>query len=111
MDGSLDKKNNSTDVTIIPSVWIGNTLLSLVEALPYRVPVIATRVPPSEALVTNNENAYLAEFMSINSLVDSILRAVSQKNKIRSGHINSPTIKTVNKYVQTVVNTYQSISN
>lgn len=70
--------------------------------------MVATRVPPIETLVTDKEYAYLAEFMSVSSLVDAIRRAVSQKDKIRSCHINFSTIKTVKEYMQTLVNTYQS---
>lgn len=100
---------NSTDVVIIPSVWIDNTPLSLVEALSYQVPVIATRVPPIEDLVIDNKNGYLAEFMSVSSLTDAIRCAVSQKDHIRSGQIEFPQIKTVKEYMQVVVDTYQSI--
>lgn len=100
---------NSTDVIIIPSVWIDNTPLSLIEALSYRVPVIATRIPPIVELVTENENAFLADYMSVESLADAIRRAVAKRADIRADALHFPTVMTLEEYVTSVFNVYQTI--
>lgn len=100
---------NSTDVTIIPSVWIDNTPLSLIEALSYRVPVIGTRIPPIEELVTDNENAFLSDYLSVESLADAISRAVAKRGLIRAGALHFPQMMTLNEYMALVFNIYQKI--
>jgi len=100
---------NSTDVTIIPSVWIDNTPLSLIEALSYRVPVVATRIPPIENLVTNDQNAFLADYLSVESLTDAIRRAESKKAIIRADALDFPSVMTLNAYMSSVVNIYHKI--
>lgn len=99
----------STDVAIIPSVWIDNTPLSLVESLSYRVPVIATKVPPIQELVVEGENGYLADYLSIDSLAAAIERAVQDKNLIRGGMMHFPRVDTCVEYTQTVKDAYESI--
>lgn len=100
---------NSTDVTVIPSVWIDNTPLSLIEALSYRVPVVATRIPPIEDLVTDGQNAFLADYLSVDSLAGAMRRAESKKSLIRAGALHFPPILTLNAYMSAIVNTYQNI--
>lgn len=100
---------NSTDVTIIPSVWIDNTPLSLIEAMSYRVPVIATRIPPIEELITEGENAFFANYMSVKSLAVAIRRAVDKKEIIRAGAIYFPPIMTLKTYMASVFNIYRTV--
>ena len=99
----------STDVTIIPSQWIDNTPLTLVESIAYRVPVIATNVPPISELVTDNKNGYLAEFGSINSLANAIHRAVDHQSEIRNGKLEFSSIPTLEEYMSCISNTYKLI--
>lgn len=100
---------NSTDVTIIPSVWIDNTPLSLIEALSYRVPVIATRIPPVEELVIEGQNAFLFDYLSVESLAAAIRRAESKKSVIRTDTLVFPPVITLNDYLLSVVSVYQKI--
>lgn len=99
----------STDVCVIPSTWIDNTPLSLVEALSYKVPVIATRVPPIEELVTDGQNGYLAEYNSVESLTAAIQRAAGDKAYIRSGSMPFPKMSTCREYTLAVRDEYLSI--
>lgn len=99
----------STDVTIIPSVGMDNTPLSLIEALSYRVPVVATRIPPIDDLVTDDQNAFLADYLSVDSLADAIRRAESKKSLIRADALHFPSVLTLNAYMSAIVNTYQKI--
>lgn len=101
---------NNTDVTIIPSAWMDNTPLSLIEALSYRVPVIATRIPPIEELVSDNENAFLADYLSVESLANAIERAIAHKKRIRSGRLAFPPITSVREYCRSVTDIYCSIA-
>lgn len=100
----------TSDVSIIPSTWIDNTPLSLIEALRYKVPVIATRVPPVEELVSEGQNGYLAEYNSVESLSAAIQRAVQDKEKIRSDIMQFPLIRTCREYTRVVKETYRKIS-
>jgi len=101
----------STDVAIIPSTWIDNTPLSLVEALSYKIPVIATRVPPIVELVIDGQNGYLADYMSVGSLAAAIERAVADKDCIRAGSLSFPNMDTCREYTLAVKNTYLMIAN
>lgn len=103
---SVEPLFRSTDVCIIPSTWIDNTPLSLVEALSYKVPLIATRVPPIVDLVIDNQNGYLADYNSIESLISAIKCAVRDKANIRSGTMCFPKINSCREYTQMVKNTY-----
>lgn len=98
-----------TDVVIIPSILMENVPLSLVEAFSYRVPVIATRVPPIEELVVDGQNGYLAEYNSVESLASAIQRAVAEKERIRSGTMCFPTILRCRQYTAAVKETYMKI--
>lgn len=100
----------TTDVTIIPSQWIDNTPLSLIEALVYQTPVIATRVPPIEELLVEGETGFMADFGSVHSLTDAIRRAVSRKTRIRSGSIIFPRMHRLDEYMAKVVEIYRAIA-
>jgi glycosyltransferase involved in cell wall biosynthesis len=100
----------STDVCIIPTLWIDNTPLSLIEALSYRVPVIATRVPPIEEMIVDGQNGYLAEYNSVESLAVAIERAVADMDRIRSGAITFPGVSTCREYTRAVKQAYLSIT-
>jgi len=96
----------STDVSIIPSTGIDNTPLALVEAISYRIPVIATRVPPIEELVVAGENGYLADYGSVESLASAIESAVADKDRIRSGAISFPMVSSCREYTLAVKDAY-----
>jgi glycosyltransferase involved in cell wall biosynthesis len=100
----------STDVAVVPSTWIDNTPLSLVESLSYRVPLIATRVPPIEELIADGENGYLADYNSVESLSAAIQRAAADKEKIRSGNMPFPEINTCRGYTRAVKEVYYKIA-
>lgn len=100
----------TTDVTIIPSQSIDNTPLSLIEALAYRTPVIATRVPPIEELLVEGYTGFMAEFGSVHSLADAIRRAVQKKSQIRSDSIVFPRMLRLNEYMENVVKVYDEIA-
>jgi glycosyltransferase involved in cell wall biosynthesis len=100
----------STDVVIIPSAWIDNTPLALIEALASKVPVIATRIPPIEELVVEGETGFLTEYRSVNSLADGIRRALSAKEGIRGSMHQFPDVMGIKDYMSEVVAAYRNIS-
>lgn len=106
---SVDPLFNDTDVTIVPSAGVDNTPLSLIESLAYQVPVVATRIPPVAELVTEGQNAFLADFMSVPSLAAAIRRAAANKDAIRAGKLQFPTIMTLHEYLQHVVRAYEAV--
>lgn len=99
----------STDCSIIPSLCIDNTPLTLTEAMAYRVPVIATRVPPIEELVCEGESGFFAEYRSIDSLADAIRRAIRKKDDIRGDQLHFPSVLGIQEYMAKVVGAYRAI--
>lgn len=99
----------TTDVTIIPSQWIENTPLSLIEALAYRTPVIATNVPPMAELLVEGETGFLADYGSVVSLAAAIERALNNKVDIRSQTAVFPEINGIDEYVGKLLQVYQVI--
>lgn len=102
---------NSTDISIIPSLWMDNTPLTLIEALAYKVPMVATRIPTIEEFVTDNKNSFLAEYRSIQSLADAIRRAYNKKVEIREGDIQFPQVNSSIEYMSKVMEVYKTIIN
>jgi glycosyltransferase involved in cell wall biosynthesis len=93
----IDALLRTTDVTIIPSTWMDNTPLTLIEAMAYRVPVIATNIPTINALLKQGVG-YLAEYNSVESLSSAIKAAVSDQELIRLRKTVFPTILTRHEY-------------
>jgi glycosyltransferase involved in cell wall biosynthesis len=93
----IDALLRTTDVTIIPSMWMDNTPLTLIEAMAHGVPVIATNISTVSELLKNGVG-YLAEFNSIGSLSCAIKNAVSDIELIRSRKSIFPKIPTPHEY-------------
>jgi len=104
-----DAVYHDTDLVIIPSVWMDNTPLVLIEALANEVPVIATRIPPIEELVVDGESGFLADFGSVESLAQAIARALAHKAAIRSGTVAFPAQRSLDQYVSEVQRVYASV--
>lgn len=104
----IDALLRTTDVAIIPSTLMDNTPLTLIEAMAYRVPVIATEIPTITGLLTKDV-AYLAEYNSVESLSRAIKDAVSDQELIRSGRIEFPKIPTAHEYGEQLVGIYSSL--
>ena len=98
-----------TDVTVIPSVLIDNTPLALIESLAYKVPVIATKVPPIEELITDGKTGFLTEYRSVESLAEGISRAICSKQVIRAGKQPFPPILGIQEYTKKIFLVYKTI--
>jgi len=94
---AIDALLRTTDVTIIPSRWMDNTPLTLIEAMAYRVPVIATAIPTITELL-KKDVGYLAEYNSVESLSRAIKAAVSDQELIRARRTIFPKIPTAYEY-------------
>lgn len=104
----IDALMRTTDVTIIPSTLMDNTPLTLIEAMAYRVPVIATNIPTFNALLKKGIG-YLAEFNSVESLSGAIKDAVSDQELIRSRRAIFPKILTPNEYGAELLKIYKNL--
>jgi glycosyltransferase involved in cell wall biosynthesis len=102
----IDKILRSTDVAIIPSVWMDNTPMTLIESLAYKVPVIATSLP-SMIEYLKGDYAYLADFNNPESLADAISSAVKQKAKIRARQFEFPKILSSIEYCAELLKIYK----
>lgn len=99
----------TTDVIVIPSVWIDNTPLVLIEALSHKVPVIATRVGPMEEMIVDGVTGFLFDYNSPNSLRESIVRAYRMRTTIREGKIRFNKVMTCQEYTGVLVERYKAI--
>lgn len=106
---TVDGLYQTTDVSIVPSLWMDNTPLSLMESLAHRVPVIATRVAPIAEFLIENSTGFMAEFGSVSSMSDAIRRAYLMKTTIRNKQITFPDIMTLNQYLTKVNAIYRSL--
>lgn len=106
----IDSLLRTTDVTIIPSTWMDNTPITLIEAMAYRVPVIATAIPTITGLLENGVG-YLAEYNSVESLSRAIKAAVSDQEVIRSRRIEFPKIPTAHEYGADLFGIYSDLLN
>ena len=93
----IDTLLRMSDVMIIPSTLMDNTPMSLIEAMAYRVPVIATAIPTITGLLKKGVG-YLAEFNSVESLTCAIKAAVLDQELIRSRSMVFPKILTEHEY-------------
>lgn len=105
----IDDLLRTTDVTIIPSMWMDNTPLTLLEAIAYHVPIVATAIPTIVSLIQGKGVAYLAEYNSAASLSMAIKAAVEDIDKIRDGAIKFPVIPTANEYGRKLREIYSSL--
>ena len=99
----------NTDVAIIPSTCMDNTPLTLIEAMSYRVPVIATDIPTIAGLLKGTDAGYLAEFNSIGSLTSAIKDAISDKERIRARQTQFPKIQTPREYSSILYHIYKNL--
>jgi glycosyltransferase involved in cell wall biosynthesis len=100
----------ATDVTAIPSRWMDNTPLTLLEAMAHKTPVVATRILPIAELVVEGETGFLADFDNPRSFRDAIRRAMERKNEIRSQQTSFPKILTLESYMSRIISVYQDIA-
>jgi glycosyltransferase involved in cell wall biosynthesis len=101
---------NSTDVTIIPSIWMDNTPFVMLEALSHQVPVIGSRIPPIAELIKEGNNGFLADYRSVESLTDAIRRAIAKKVQIRDGSMMFEPVLSSKDYLAHFVKAYYHIA-
>lgn len=104
----IDELLRTTDVTIISSTWMDNTPLTFIEAMAYKVPVIAVAIPTITSMISKHV-AYLAENNSIESLSAAIKSAALDQELIRSREIKFPKILTPYEYSERLVSIYERL--
>jgi glycosyltransferase involved in cell wall biosynthesis len=100
----------STDALIIPSVVMDNTPLILIEAIAYKVPIIAPSIPSISEYLENGVG-YVFNFNDSVSLSKIIQTAYLEIRKNRTRNILFPNILSVNKYANELIKIYQLIYN
>jgi len=98
----------TTDVIVIPSTCMDNTPTTLIEAMAYRVPAIATAIPTISELLKKGVG-YLFEYNSVESLSRAIKAAVSDQELIRARRTVFPKILTVHEYGAELLRIYDNI--
>lgn len=99
----------STDVLLVPSVAMDNTPMTLIEAMAYKVAVVATDVPSISGLIRTKGVGYLAEYMSPKSLANAIRSAVEDKELIRARTAAFPTILSPIEYAAELMGVYKRL--
>ena len=101
----------STDAILIPSQWIDNTPLTLVEAFSYKLPVLATDIPTIREYVAEDENGFLFEMNDSFSFQHSIDRLRLRLQKTPNRPIQFPPVDNLDQYMNKVIRIYkQSLS-
>ncbi len=98
----------STDALIIPSIWMDNTPLTLIEAIVYKVPIIAPSLPSISEYLENGVG-YMFNFNDSVSLSKAIQTAYSEIKKKSSTNTIFPKILSVNEYAIELMKIYKSI--
>lgn len=105
----IDGLLRTTDVVLIPSIWMDNTPLTLIEAMAYHVPVIATAIPTITSILNGKGVGYLAEFNSVQSLAMAIKSAYFDKKLIRARVTKFPKINSQYEYGKELLEIYNKI--
>lgn len=96
----------STDAILIPSQWIDNTPLTLVESFSHRLPVLATDIPTIREYVTEDENGFLFEINNSFAFQQSINRLRLRLQKTSSYPIDFPHVDSLDQYMSKVLKIY-----
>lgn len=78
----MPEKYQKSDVFIMPSLWEGLSL-SLLEAMSFGLPAIATNVTGGEDIIDNYYNGILIKPADIESLFNAILWCLNNKNELK----------------------------
>ena len=106
---TVHKFYEKVDVVIIPSEWIENGPLTMIEAFAFKRPVIITDIATARDFVREGQTGYFMAVASTKSLVDAIKKASSNPNNLLAMKDNMPTIKSSVDYATVVRDIYKSI--
>jgi glycosyltransferase involved in cell wall biosynthesis len=100
---------NNSDIILVTTGCMECGPFTLFEALSYKVPVIATNIPPILEIVKEGVNGYLVDFNSSDSIADAILKAYNDFTQNKFSNFNFCKINTVNEYCIEIFNIYKRI--
>ena len=94
----LDNVMNKFDVLIVPSIWNETFGYTVLEALSYGIPVIATNNVGAKDLIINNKNGFISDITEIglkNILLDIIKKPdiISEMNRYIVNHVKIKTME------------------
>lgn len=92
----VKKYYSSCELLILPSIWEGQAL-TLLEAMSFETPILATEVQGNKELIENRFNGLLVPPKNPEKIAEGIIYSINNKNEIRKWAING--LKIVkNKY-------------
>jgi glycosyltransferase involved in cell wall biosynthesis len=100
---------NNSDIILVTTGCMECGPFTLFEALSYKVPVIATNIPPILEIVKEGVNGYLVDFNSSGSIADAIVKAYNDFTQNNFLNFNFHKINTVNEYCIEIFNIYKRI--
>ena len=100
---------NNSDIILVTTGCMECGPFTLFEALSYKVPVIATNIPPIKEIVEEGLNGYLVDFNSSDAIADAFVKAYNDFIKNKFLNFNFPKINTINEYCIEIFNIYKRI--
>lgn len=89
---------SNADIIVIPSQWMDNTPLTLIETLFLNIPVVITDVSSMSEFIQEGRNGYKAKYNDINSLVIALKKSYA--------HVTHPSIKNFNNKIDLSIKNY-----
>jgi glycosyltransferase involved in cell wall biosynthesis len=97
------------DAVLIPSEWIENGPLTLIEAAAFKRPVIITDIPTVRSIVQEGYTGYLARFGSTESLSNAIKRASENPETLMEMGRNMPPVTSSIAYASALTRIYDTV--
>ena len=99
---------DSTHAILLPSLWMDNTPLTLIEAFANKIPVIASDIPTFREFIEVNENGFLFEMYDQASFVQCLINFTSYAGiyEQKSEPKTFPSIDSLDQYVEKVAKIY-----
>ena len=107
--GDVSKFYSRVDVVVIPSLWMDNTPLTLIESCHYHRPVIAVDIPPTRDLVRNGVNGYLFPFGDARALAQIVREMAANPDLVARLSRKIPGVLSAQEYGTKLVEVYRSL--
>jgi glycosyltransferase involved in cell wall biosynthesis len=98
------------DAVLIPSEWIENGPLTLIESAAFKRPVIITDIPTIRSIVQEGHTGYLARFGSTESLSNAIKRASEYPETLIEMGRNMPPVASSIAYASALERIYETVA-
>jgi glycosyltransferase involved in cell wall biosynthesis len=106
----IGKFYERVDGVCLPSEWMDNTPLALLESFAFRRPVVISDLPSVADLVQDGRNAIVVEFGSTASLASGIRRVAAREVDLRELAANIPPVRSSVSYARAIKVIYDSVT-